>query len=76
MEVLYLNSNRFGDRKMKIRLDDPSAPHVANLLEFHLRELRDVMGNMHSHLTRPACPRQASHSGRPGTTTRWSGSQH
>ena len=28
---------------MDIRLDDPTAPYVADLLEHHLRELRSVM---------------------------------
>jgi putative acetyltransferase len=28
---------------MKIRQDDPTAPHVANLLGYHLQELRGVM---------------------------------
>ncbi len=28
---------------MDIRLDDPAAPHVADLLAYHLREVRDVM---------------------------------
>jgi len=29
---------------MDIRQDDPTAPHVADLLEHHLRELQGVMG--------------------------------
>jgi putative acetyltransferase len=29
---------------VEIRKDDPAAPHVADLLAYHLRELRDVMG--------------------------------
>ncbi|WP_343525607.1 GNAT family N-acetyltransferase [Sphingomonas sp.] len=28
---------------MDIRLDDPTAPHVADLLAYHLRDLRSVM---------------------------------
>ena len=43
VDVSHQNSNRFGDRKMEIRQDNPSAPHVADLLEFHLRELRGIM---------------------------------
>lgn len=30
---------------MKIRQDDPTAPHVADLLAHHLQELRGVMAN-------------------------------
>jgi putative acetyltransferase len=30
---------------MEIRLDDPTAPHVADLLAHHLRELRSVMAD-------------------------------
>ena len=30
---------------ISIRLDDPAASHVAHLLEYHLRELQEVMGN-------------------------------
>lgn len=29
---------------MEIRQDDPTAPYVSDLLNYHLRELRDVMG--------------------------------
>ncbi|MGY4431135.1 putative acetyltransferase [Bradyrhizobium sp. F1.13.1] len=31
-------------RKVEIRQDDPTAPYVADLLAYHLRELRSVMG--------------------------------
>ena len=33
-----------GRRAVKIRQDDPTAPHVADLLALHLEELRRVMG--------------------------------
>lgn len=32
-----------GSDKMQIRLDDPKAPYVADLLDHHLRELQGVM---------------------------------
>lgn len=57
---------------MKIRQDDPAAPHVAKLLAYHLQELRDVMGEHAFALDATGCQRRMSRSGQLGMTIRLS----
>jgi hypothetical protein len=59
---------------VEIRLDDPTAPYVADLLALHLEELRSVMGEHAQALDASGLSAAAVTSGPSGRAMRWSDS--
>ncbi|MEJ8629151.1 hypothetical protein P0F65_03460 [Sphingomonas sp. I4] len=56
---------------MDIRLDDPTAPHVGDLLAYHLRDMRGNAEEFSFALDASALAAPAFPSGRSGTALRW-----